>query len=200
MGHYHSSKKSSKGSSPLVKNSRRFVVKEFLKSNKIIQWIILGLFLVMQIVYSFALLWQSSYMFAIIQRNNTSFIGDSLLEEVESFEVDTDGMVSFVLMNGEEYNKVDTDFVFIDNNSRNETYYSKEDNVLITEIADNFAWEFLKGSKYHIVSIMSVLCVICFFVVRKRDWAVFSKKYTRVLSIFGTTIVLLIGVFTYLIF
>lgn len=199
MGHSSLNKGKGKTSS-LVKNSKRAALKEYLKSNKIIQIIILVLFLILQIIYSFALLWQSSYMFAIIQKNNSSFVSDTLLEEVDSFEVDSNGKVSFKLKNGEEYNKTDTDFVFIDNNSMNETYYSKEDKVLITEIADNFAWEFLKGSNYHLVLLMSVLCVVCFFIVKKRNWVVFSKKYTRVLSIIGTVVVMLMGVFTYLIF
>lgn len=189
MGHY-----------PLGKKKTVSNLKESVRANKPLQFIVIIAFFILQLIYIVALVWQSSAIFAIVQHNTDMFSDDTSLSAVASYEVAETGKVSIALKDGRILENMDTDFSFVNNKGENETYYDADENLLITELANTYAKEFLNGSKYWVVLVSSILVTTFLILARKRGWAVFSKRYIRVMSIVLGVLVIFSGIFVVLIF
>lgn len=168
-----------------------------LKDIKSIQIVLLVLFVICQIVYSFSVVWQSSGMLSVVKSNTEQFSNDWSLDELIEYNVYADGEVSFTTDYNLSFSKRKLEFVFIENNGTDKVYYSEDNNVIVAELPSNYWWSFLKGSKYLLVLFASILTCAFYFAVRKRGWSIFSTMFARATSVVGLIAVLFSGVLTW---
>lgn len=151
-----------------------------LKKNTKLQAVLLALVTVVLILYGFLLSYQLSAVLYAVNLNTELVQSDTKLEEVEEFEVKDDSAI-IKLFNGDTVNRANIDFAFYENTDSDEVFYSAEDNMLLMELADDYATTFLNGNSYFIVLIATAAFLIFLFIIRRKGWTVYSTRVARVL-------------------
>lgn len=178
--------------------SKRRSLAEKIRANAIIQWLILGIFFTLIIVYSVSLSWQACAMLRDVTNNTEVLWKTANIIEVTEYNVYNDGLVDFETINGTKYSKRKLDFAFVTNEGDDISYYAPQDNMIITELPDGYWWTYLKNSKYLWVFFASVITMLFMMICKYRDWKVFAKPVARVSSIMNLVVVIFAGLLTWI--
>jgi hypothetical protein len=175
-------------------------MKEMLKSNKFLQQGVFIAVILMVLVYVSVFFWQMTRLVAVLEYNRTSASTDDTLQYVETFEVLDTGNINIYLEDGTEYKDTEAEIVFISDNDIGEAYYNVEENIIIMELTDNYWFDILKGNNYLIVLGATAFIVVYFGIMRRKDWVYFSKKHVLGVAIGVFVLVVLEGLFAWLMF
>lgn len=170
-----------------------------LKENTVLQAAIFALLWVLIFAYSFLITYQSSGVLHAVQSNTEIIACDTALQEVSDFEASTSSVI-INLSDGATINRDGIEFAFYENKGTDKVYFSSEDNMILMELADNYATRFLNGNSYFIVLVSVLITLVFLYAIRKRKWVVFSSRVVRVFWWIVTVFVTLPGLTAYIIF
>ena len=168
----------------------------FFKKNYTFQYIVLSTITIFFVIYIQLFLSDIGGYINILDNNTEIFTSDSSLIEVKDYEIHKDGTVNFSLRDGTSEESDTVSFVFIRSNE-NICYYSPEDNVIVSPVSNDLCLNFLTGHNYFSVLVYSIVFVILGYLLRKKDYPVFSASYTLWIFMFLFVITSLSGILAY---
>ena len=177
----------------LQKRRTQLGVKERIRENNGLQWFVLIGFYLLELLYIVLFILQLSSLTHTLAVNTELFDTDMTVHNVMEYEVNTDGELNFILMDGTRYEDSDAEFVFVENRGYEEAFYSEDSNALIVEVSEGYSWEFMKGQNYPMLLLTCTLLFCCFLFVKGSNWTTFSKRPARVISGIGLFLMLFAG-------
>lgn len=180
-------------------------VMENLKKNNPLQYFIVFLPLILICIYIFAFMQDLALVYGNAKVNQDLMKEDKSIVKIIEYSGIDDEKYEIIKIGGikEEIKTPQIVTVLADKNEKDKgvSYYSKDNNVILHPIEDDFVKNFLTGNSYFtvILSMIPMLTLLGFAVYNK-SFTVLSKKRYWAVYMFFTILLLLLCVLVFAIF
>lgn len=189
MGLFHSGKEKEKGKPQVLSLSASMRVRNKVTlricENSKLQYFVMILSSLLVLAYLFFSMYNVSYLYYLIERNTSAFKTETNIVGVASYEVNSDGSVSFRTVEGLDYtDEVGIEFITISRGTipKDTVYYVPSQNVLVSASSVDFVLNYLWGSKTWFVLVYALILEMFRYYISHSGGVVFQHEWTKVVS------------------